>query len=126
MDFVTGALPNVMFIAGLIAMGLGLGIEFKIVEIKGELSKPGRFAAIGIGAVLVSISIYLYTRPPHTATPATVSGAPPAVVQAGAPGTGSAPEAARVPTDATAPPPKTATSPPPTVTVTVVPPTATR
>ncbi len=63
MDFITGALPNVMFIAGLIAIGLGLGIEFKIVEIKGELSKIGRFAAVGIGAVLVSISIYLYTRP---------------------------------------------------------------
>ena len=50
MDFVTGALPNVMFIAGLIAMGIGLGIEFKIVEIKGELSKQGRIGAIGIGA----------------------------------------------------------------------------
>ena len=92
MDFITGALPNVMFIAGLIAIGLGLGIEFKIVEIKGELSKPGRFAAVGIGAVLVSISIYLYTRPAHTASiPAAVAGAQPMVVQANNSGTGSAP-----------------------------------
>lgn len=57
MDFITGALPNVMFIAGLIAMDLGLGIEFKIVEIKGELSKQGRIGAIGIGAVLEPIRI---------------------------------------------------------------------
>src|SRR5262245_27690293 len=102
MDFITGALPNVMFIAGLIAMGLGLGIEFKIVEIKGELSKPGRFAALGIGAVLVSISIYLYTRPPHTASiPATVAGAQPTVVQTSAGGAGSASQPALVPMDAT-------------------------
>jgi PASTA domain len=138
MDFITGALPNVMFIAGLIAMGLGLGIEFKIVEIKGELSKAGRLGAMATGAVLMIISIYLYTRPPQTVPlPRTVAGAPPAVAQANAGGTGSAPQAARVPMDATALAPKTATSAPPTVTVvsptatpvpprpTVVPPTAT-
>jgi hypothetical protein len=38
-------------------------LEFKIVEVKSELSKQGRLGAIGLGAVLVSISIYLYTRP---------------------------------------------------------------
>ncbi len=125
MDFITGALPNVMFIAGLIAIGLGLGIEFKIVEIKGELSKIGRFAAVGIGAVLVSISIYLYTRPAHTASiPAAVAGAQPVVVQqANASGTGSAPQAPVLLVDATALPSETTTNAPSTATV--VPPTAT-
>jgi len=120
-----------MFIAGLIAIGLGLGIEFKIVEIKGELSKPGRFAAVGIGAVLVSISIYLYTRPAHTASiPAAVAGAQPAVVQATASGPGSGPQASVLLVDATALPSETATTAPPTATAepptaTAVPPTAT-
>ena len=124
MDFITGALPNVMFIAGLIAIGLGLGIEFKIVEIKGELSKTGRFAAVGIGAVLVSISIYLYIRPAHTAIiPAAVAGAQLAVVQANNSGTGSAPQAPVLLVDATALPSETITNVPPTATV--VPPTAT-
>ena len=124
MDFITGALPNVMFIAGLIAIGLGLGIEFKIVEIKGELSKIGRFAAVGIGAVLVSISIYLYTRPAHMASiPAAVAGAQPAVVQANNSGMGSAPQAQVLLADATALPSQTITTAPPTATV--VPPTAT-
>jgi hypothetical protein len=136
MDFITGALPNVMFIAGLIAIGLGLGIEFKIVEIKGELSKPGRFAAMGIGAVLVSSSIYLYTRPAQS-IPAAVAGAQPMVVQANGSGTGLAPQApglfmnaTALPSDTTTNAPATATVVPPTATsvpptATVVPPTAT-
>jgi hypothetical protein len=131
MDFITGALPNVMFIAGLIAIGLGLGIEFKIVEIKGELSKIGRFAAVGIGAVLVSISIYLYTRPAHMASiPAAVAGAQPAVVQTNNSGMGSAPQAPVLLVDATAVPSETTINAPPTATAapptaTSVPPTAT-
>ena len=36
MDFIGGALPNVMLITGLIAIGVGLGIQFNIVEVKGE------------------------------------------------------------------------------------------
>jgi hypothetical protein len=141
MDFVTGALPNVMFIAGLIAIGIGLGIEFKIVEIKGELSKQGRVGAIGIGAVLVLASIYLYTRPPQTASaPPPVPGAQPSVVQANAGAAISAPQpaptqlapaqmaATAAPPPATSVPP-TATSVPPTApavraTATSVPPTA--
>jgi hypothetical protein len=131
LDFITGALPNVMFIAGLIAIGIGLGIEFKIVEIKGELSKQGRIGAIGIGAALVLVSIYLYTRPPQTATaPAMVQ---PSVVQAnlGAVVSASQPSptqaaaqvaATAIPPTATAMPP-TATNVPPTATA--VPPTAT-
>jgi hypothetical protein len=140
MDFITGALPNVMFIAGLIAIGIGLGIEFKIVEIKGELSKRGRIGAIGIGAVLVLISIYLYTRPPQTASaPQPAPGAQPSVVQANAGAAISVPQpastqpapvqaaATTAPPTATAVPP-TATSMPPAAaraTATSVPPTAT-
>ena len=145
MDFITGALPNVMFIAGLIAMGIGLGIEFKIVEIKGELSKQGRIGAIGIGAALVLVSIYLYTRPPQTATApamvqpsvvqanlgAVVSASQPSPTQAAAQvaATTIAPTATAMPPTATNAPP-TATAVPPTATnvpptATVVPPTAT-
>lgn len=63
MNFITGALPNIMFIAGIIAIGLALGIELKIVEIKGELSKGGRLGAFGVGVVLIAASVFLYTRP---------------------------------------------------------------
>jgi hypothetical protein len=145
MDFITGALPNVMFIAGLIAMGIGLGIEFKIVEIKGELSKQGRIGAIGIGAALVLVSIYLYTRPPQTATApamvqpsvvqanlgAVVSASQPSPTQAAAQVAATAipPTATAMPPTATNVPPR-ATAVPPTVTnvpltATVVPPTVT-
>jgi hypothetical protein len=68
MNFTSGALPNVMFIVGMIAIGIGLGLEFKIVEIQGSLSRTGRLGAFGVGAVLIATSIYLYTRPPQTAT----------------------------------------------------------
>lgn len=131
MDFITGSLPNVMFIAGLLAMGIGLGMEFKIVEIKSELSKQGRLGAIGLGAVLVSISIYLYTRPPQLASsPGAVAGAQPAVVQASVGGGDSAPQAALVTIVVTATPPASATAAPPTATplpptVMAVPPTPT-
>jgi len=67
MDFVGGALPNVIFLAGLIALGTGLGIEFKIIEIKGELSKQGRLGAIAVCLVLMGVSVVLYTRPVQTA-----------------------------------------------------------
>lgn len=80
MDFVSGALPNVMFLVGIIAIGIGLGIEFKIVEVKGQLGKGSRAAAFGIGTVLIATSVYIYTRPPHT-TVAPVAAAP-NVVQA--------------------------------------------
>jgi hypothetical protein len=135
MNFITGALPNVMFIAGLIAMGIGLGMEFKIVEIKGELSKQGRFGAIGVGAVLVLVSVYLYTRPPQTASqPAPITAPAPGVVQANAGAPLALAEAA--PTQAAqlqvaaSPMPATATSVPPSATAvvptaTMVPPSAT-
>jgi hypothetical protein len=78
MDFIAGALPNVMFIAGIIAIGIALGIEFKIVEIKGQLSKHGRIGAFIVGAVLIGFSIYLYTKPAQTAAAPTPSLATPA------------------------------------------------
>jgi hypothetical protein len=83
MDFITGALPNIMFIAGLVAVGIALGIEFKIVEIKGQLSKAGRIGTFSIGLLLISFSIYLYTRPNPT-SPASVASSPaqPAALQA--------------------------------------------
>jgi hypothetical protein len=62
MNFLGGALPNIMFIVGIIAIGIGLGIEFKIVEIKGEMGKGGRRAAFSVGVVLIAASIFLYTR----------------------------------------------------------------
>jgi hypothetical protein len=68
MDFITGALPNVMFIAGLIAVGIALGIEFKIVEIKGQLSKNSRIAAFVLGIALMGFGVYLYTKPNQVAT----------------------------------------------------------
>lgn len=67
MNFVTGALPNVMFIVGMLAIGIALGIEFKIVEIKGQLNKTGRIGAFAIGSILIAVSVYLYTRPAQTA-----------------------------------------------------------
>jgi hypothetical protein len=75
MDFLGGALPNIMFIVGIIAIGIGLGIEFKIVEIKGEISKGGRWTAFSVGVALIAASIFLYTRSAPAApapTPATV------------------------------------------------------
>ena len=67
-EFVKGSLPNIMFIGGLIAIGLGLGIEFKIVEVKGQLTRGSRFGAIGVGAILIVVSVFLYIRPLETAS----------------------------------------------------------
>ncbi|MBE7553728.1 MAG: hypothetical protein HS126_21895 [Anaerolineales bacterium] len=50
MDFLGGALPNIMFIVGIIAIGIGLGIELKVVEIKSEISKGGRLVAFSGGS----------------------------------------------------------------------------
>src|SRR5262245_23019698 len=54
-----------------------------LFHVKGELSKLGRLGAIGIGAVLVLASVYLYTRPLQTASqPTPTTGPAPGVVQA--------------------------------------------
>ena len=132
MDFISGALPNVMFVVGMIAIGIALGIEFKIVEVKGQLSKNGRIGAFGVGAALIIASIVLYTRPATTAsapTPAPVAQA--AVLQSNAAATllPTAQPAAAEQAQPTAvspsatPLPPTSTPEPPTATA--VPPTAT-
>jgi hypothetical protein len=63
MDFLGGALPNVMFIVGVLAIGLGLGIELKLVPLNKEIDKTGRIGAMVIGAVLVAGSLYIYLNP---------------------------------------------------------------
>lgn len=73
MDFLGGALPNIMFIVGIIAIGIGLGIEFKVVEIKSEISKGGRWAAFSVGVVLIAASIFLYTQSRSVTTTPTPS-----------------------------------------------------
>lgn len=68
MDFIGGALPNVMFLIGVIAIGIGLGLEFKIIEVKNGLSRGGRVGACLVGIALVATSIALYLRPTQTAS----------------------------------------------------------
>lgn len=133
MEFLGGALPNVMFIIGILAIGLGLGIELKLVALNKEIDKTGRIGAIVIGALLVAASLFMYLNPaltnrnqassatanavlapaPATSAPAQFATAAPAAAAIAAPP--EAPTALAVPTDE-----PTATSIP-----TAVPPTAT-
>jgi hypothetical protein len=66
MEFLGGALPNVMFIIGILAIGLGLGIELKLVALNKEIDKTGRIGAIVIGALLVAASLFIYLNPALT------------------------------------------------------------
>jgi hypothetical protein len=79
MEFLGGALPNVMFIIGILAIGLGLGIELKLVALNKEIDKTGRIGAIVIGALLIAASLFLYMNPALTnrnqATSATANAA---------------------------------------------------
>src|SRR5512147_1236516 len=63
MEFLGGALPNVMFIIGIVAIGLGLGIELKLVALNKEIDKTGRIGAIVVGVLLVAMSLVLYLNP---------------------------------------------------------------
>jgi hypothetical protein len=63
MDFLGGALPNVMFIIGILAIGLGLGIELKLVPLNKEIDKTGRIGAMVVGAILVASSLFIYLNP---------------------------------------------------------------
>lgn len=126
MDFVGGALSNVMFITGLLAIGIGLGIEFKIVEIKGQLNKQGRIGAIGIGLLLIVVSVVLYTRPQPTTSESTAP-ALSAPAQANLVGTPPIGGSAAQPTEPPAPTQLLSATPiPPTEapTATPIPPTA--
>src|SRR5262245_41832175 len=61
MEILGAALPNVMFIVGVLAIGLGLGIELKVVSLNKEIDKTGRHCAIvgGVGPVGASVAMYL-------------------------------------------------------------------
>src|SRR3954471_15816690 len=67
MNFLGGSLPNVMFIIGVLAIGLGLGIELKLVPLSKEIDKTGRIGAMVVGALLVAASLYIYLNPALTA-----------------------------------------------------------
>src|SRR5215207_7700523 len=66
MEFLGGALPNVMFIIGVVAIGLGLGIELKLVALNKEIDKTGRIGAIVVGVLLVATSLFIYLNPALT------------------------------------------------------------
>lgn len=67
-DFVGGALPNIMFLIGVIAIGIGLGLEFQIIQVKNGLTRGSRIGACVVGVALVVTSIALYLRPTQTAS----------------------------------------------------------
>lgn len=79
MNFLGGSLPNIMFIIGILAIGLGLGIELKLVPLSKEIDRIGRIGAMVVGAILVAGSLYIYLNPALTSanqpTPATANGA---------------------------------------------------
>jgi type IV secretory pathway VirB10-like protein len=114
MDFIGGALPNIIFIVGIMAVGIGIGIEFKIVEIKAELTQTGRAVALTVGFLLIGMSIFLYTRPDQTALSPTSPVASPAALVEPNPSPNSAAAPASAPGLPTAPPVATAepTAPP--------------
>jgi hypothetical protein len=76
MNLLGGALPNVMFIIGILAIGLGLGIELKLVPLNKEIDKTGRIGAMVVGAILVAGSLFIYLNPALTSpnTPTMASG----------------------------------------------------
>jgi hypothetical protein len=78
MNFLGGSLPNVMFLIGVLAIGLGLGIELKLVPLSKEIDKTGRIGAMVVGAILVAGSLYIYLNPaltsPNQLAPTTASG----------------------------------------------------
>jgi len=131
MDFLGGALPNVMFIIGILAIGLGLGIELKLVPLNKEIDKTGRIGAMVVGAILVVGSLYIYLNPALTSqsqtAPATgnaalapVVGAPANDTQAGsgtpASSAPAVPTPANLPIEAAAEAPAAMATPVPTAT----------
>ncbi len=133
MDLLGAALPNIMFIVGILAVGLGLGIELKVVSLNKEIDKRGRVGAFVAGLVLICVSVVMYLNPSladrsqqaeaevngATAAPTLSQAAaiaappptePPAPIQAVA-------TAAPPPTE----PPQATQTPPPTQTPTVAP-----
>ena len=136
MDFLGGALTNVMFIICILAIGLGLGIELKLVALNKEIDKTGRIGAIIIGVLLIAASLFIYLNPGLTnrnqssSAPATANNTPaqlaptaaPAVAAIAAPA--EVPTASAVPTDMPTATPVPTESPTATPVPTAVPPTA--
>ncbi|HEU5100912.1 MAG TPA: PASTA domain-containing protein [Roseiflexaceae bacterium] len=116
MNFLGGALPNVMFIIGVLAIGLGLGIELKLVPLNKEIDKTGRIGAIVVGSLLVAASLYVYLNPALTnqAAPTTASAALPPAVAATANSSQAQAEAPTVPAAAAAAAPEPSATPTPT------------
>ncbi|HJZ48952.1 MAG TPA: PASTA domain-containing protein [Roseiflexaceae bacterium] len=106
MDLLGGALPNVMFIIGILAIGLGLGIELKLVPLNKEIDKTGRVGAIVVGTLLVVASVFIYLNPglvnrnQASSTTTNAALAPAATQATSAPAQVSAPTATVVPTEA--------------------------
>jgi hypothetical protein len=63
MNFLGGTLPNVMFLVGVLAVGLGLGIELKLVPLNKEVGRFGRVGAFVLGLMLIGGSLGLYLNP---------------------------------------------------------------
>ncbi|MEO7908757.1 MAG: PASTA domain-containing protein [Roseiflexaceae bacterium] len=100
MNFLGGSLPNVMFIIGVLAIGLGLGIELKLVPLNKEIDKIGRIGAMVVGAMLVAASLYIYLNPSLTNPNQAAPTAAIAVMAPGVPTAANPPVAVSVPSDA--------------------------
>jgi hypothetical protein len=126
MELFNSALPNIIFIVGILAVSIGLGIELKLVPVNNQVSRPGRIGAMIVGGLLICVSIGLYIRESGQAaanaapTPQAVT-ATPGVVQASL--AGAAPTAQGAPMVGATAAPVANTSLPPTETP--LPPTAT-
>jgi len=138
MEFLGGALPNVMFIIGILAIGLGLGIELKLVALNKEIDKTGRIGAIVLGTLLIAASLFLYLNPALTnrdqassATTAAALAPAPAQLATAAPAAAAiaappeAPTAVPVPTEAPTATQIPTDAPTATIVPTAAPPTAT-
>lgn len=120
MDFIGGALPNVMFLIGVIAIGIGLGLEFQIIQVKNGLTRGGRIGACVLGLALVLASIALYLRPSQTVDGPAPAVAAAAVTTTGAPSSQDSPTAPTdVPTTASTPAPTSVSTASPTTVPTV-------
>jgi hypothetical protein len=65
-DVLGAALPNLMFIVGVLAVGIGLGIELKFMQLNNQVPRSGRIGALVAGLMLILSSVYLYANPVAT------------------------------------------------------------
>jgi hypothetical protein len=114
MDLLGAALPNIMFIVGILAVGLGLGIELKVVSLNKEIDKKGRVGAFVAGIVLIAVSVMMYLNPSLADRTQEASVGAQQAVAAQAPNQAAA--TAAPPTEAPAPVQAAATAAPPTQT----------